>query len=84
MKRRCPQCKRAYETELEYPSRDDRQLIQDIYPDALPYQREQLQSGICSDRCWDEYLQPEQETEAVYDENGKWISGGWRSEDEDQ
>lgn len=26
--------------------------IQDIWPDATAAQREQLLSGICSDKCW--------------------------------
>lgn len=78
MKRRCPQCKRIYETELE-PTSDG--LIQKIYPDALPYQREQLKTGICSDKCWDEHLWGDRWIEVtVYDENGKWVSGGWRAE----
>ncbi len=76
--RQCPQCKRHYETELKPRSKADKRKIQDIYPEALPYQREQLQSGICSDKCWDEHLWGEQET-TVYDENGRWVSGGWRA-----
>jgi hypothetical protein len=76
----CPNCKRPYEPELSPRPEDDGRVIQDIYPDSLPYQREQLQTGICSDKCWDEYLKPEQETPAVYDDSGKWVSGGWRTE----
>jgi len=28
-------------------------LIQNVWPEATPMQREQLQTGICSDECWD-------------------------------
>ena len=80
MMRRCSQCKRIYETELPERPKGDRRSIQDIFPEALPYQREQLQTGICSDKCFDEYLQPEQDTDPVYDENGLWVSGGWRAD----
>lgn len=76
--RQCRHCNKYYETELEPPSADDKRKIQDIYPDALPYQREQLKSDICSDKCWDEHLWGEQES-TVYDENGRWVSGGWRA-----
>jgi hypothetical protein len=33
-----------------------RQLIQEVWPDATPIEREQFTSGICSDQCWDEFL----------------------------
>ena len=50
----CPNCQKAYEPELG--PRDPNQLIQDQFPDAKAYQREQYLSGICSDKCWTEYL----------------------------
>ena len=28
-------------------------LIQVEFPNAKPFEREQLVSGICSDKCWD-------------------------------
>lgn len=51
MKKICPVCKKTYNTILEKPKNDDR-FIQDIYPNAPKYQREQLITGICSDKCW--------------------------------
>lgn len=52
MKQTCPVCEKTYKTELvKYPS--DSRPIQQIFPNAKPYQREQLISGICSDKCWD-------------------------------
>ena len=52
MKKQCPVCKKIYETILKEPINDNRN-IQEIYPNALAYQREQLITGICSDECWD-------------------------------
>jgi len=61
----CPNCERNYTPDLlareDYDGkfaawRFEGHLIQDVWPDATPIQREQLQTGICSDRCWDEYL----------------------------
>jgi hypothetical protein len=51
----CPNCKTAYKPVLTRPKGDDRNL-QEIFPKAKPWEREQLISGICSDKCWDEYL----------------------------
>ena len=51
--RTCPGCKKRYIPDL-LPREGDNRLIQLIYPDAEPYQREQLQSGYCSDKCIDE------------------------------
>ena len=33
-----------------------RTLIQNVWPRATSTQREQLQTGFCSDACWDNYL----------------------------
>lgn len=33
-----------------------RPLIQELWPDATPMQREQLMTGLCSDECWNKYL----------------------------
>ena len=49
----CPNCGKEYETILE---RKDNTLIQLQYPKAPAWKREQLISGICSDKCWKEYL----------------------------
>lgn len=62
MWRTCPNCYREYETDLERPPYDDRP-IQEIYPNAEPYQREQIISGLCSDQCWEEYTREGIETE---------------------
>ena len=61
-KKRCPNCGKVYEPVLKRPQGDDR-LIQDIYPDAKPFEREQLMTGICSDECWDEWLGVESDGE---------------------
>jgi len=50
----CPNCKKKYIPELG--ERDPNILIQKQFPNAKPYQREQLITGLCSDECWDEYL----------------------------
>ena len=50
----CPNCNRTYETELE--RKDDDMSIQEQYPFEPAWKREQLVSGICSDKCWDEFL----------------------------
>jgi hypothetical protein len=51
----CPQCKKHYRPILERPISDIRP-IQQIFPDAMPWQREQLITGICSDACWQKHL----------------------------
>lgn len=45
-KRTCPNCDETYET--KYESRED------APPRSIG--REQFQTGICSDECWDEWL----------------------------
>jgi len=55
MKQYCPNCKRHYETILNRP-KDDKRLLQEIFPYAPAYQREQLITGLCSDKCWTEYI----------------------------
>jgi len=47
--------------------KEERELIQNVWPDAKPIQREQLQSGICSDKCWDQ-LFPKETPEELRDE----------------
>jgi hypothetical protein len=51
----CPNCGKTYTPKLTRPE-GDRRCIQDIYPDATREEREQLISGICSNKCWNEYL----------------------------
>lgn len=57
---RCPNCQKMYVPDLSFADlekgREKGLLIQDIFPQATPIQREQLQTGICSDKCWNEYL----------------------------
>jgi hypothetical protein len=49
---KCLCCGKEFEPVLKRPEGDNR-LIQDIFPNAPAWQREQLLSGICSDNCWD-------------------------------
>jgi len=53
--RKCPNCKKVYKPVLQRPENDDR-CIQVIFPDAQPWEREQLLTGICSDKCWDQFV----------------------------
>ena len=50
----CPQCGKKYEPELK--NRDPNRYVQDQFPDSSPIQREQHITGLCSDKCWDEYV----------------------------
>ncbi len=61
----CPNCNKQYIPDLakrlDYRTKriqwkTERELVQNVWPDATSIQREQLQTGICSDECWDEYL----------------------------
>jgi len=74
---KCPQCKKIYEIELPPRPEGDRRMIQDIYPDAEPYQREQLQLGYCSDKCFDESISGSR-PEYTYDEKGRRFENGVR------
>jgi hypothetical protein len=49
----CPNCHKEYQTVL---SRKDDRVIQEQYPDAPAWKREQLISGICSNKCWNKFL----------------------------
>jgi hypothetical protein len=51
----CPQCQKHYKPKFERP-KGDRHCIQEILPDAKPFEREQLLTGLCSDACWKKYL----------------------------
>jgi len=55
MQKTCPNCGKVYETVLNRPAGDNR-CIQNIFPNSKPWEREQLLSGICSNKCWKEYL----------------------------
>ena len=72
----CPQCGKHYEPEL--PERDplDRRPIQKIYPGTEPYQKEQLKTGLCSDKCWDNHIGVKHKY--TYDEKGRRFKDGNR------
>jgi len=53
MIQRCPNCNKEYTTVLD---RKDGRGIQEQYPNAPAWQREQVISGLCSDECWNEFL----------------------------
>ena len=55
----CPVCKKFYEPILKIPEGDNRN-IQDIFPDSEPWEREQLISRICSEKCWEDGLGKEE------------------------
>ena len=46
----CPICLKKYEPVLE---RKTDKLVQIEFPNAEKWEREQLMSGICSQKCWD-------------------------------
>jgi hypothetical protein len=48
----CPICQKVYTPVLQRIPGDNR-LIQEVFPNATEIEREQLLSGICSDKCWD-------------------------------
>jgi len=50
---KCPNCMREYMPVLKRKTNDS---IQNEYPNASKEEREQLISGICSDKCWEEFL----------------------------
>ncbi|KKL97291.1 hypothetical protein LCGC14_1835990 [marine sediment metagenome] len=64
----CPNCGEQYVPDItkspDFTSKRTMwrggQLIQNVWPEATTIQREQLQTGICSDKCWDEYLGAEE------------------------
>lgn len=54
--RRCPACLRIYD--LPFGPRDGRP-IQVQFPTATPEQREMYLSGLCSTKCWNDFLGPD-------------------------
>ena len=54
----CPNCKKEYVPILK---RIEGELIQNSYPNATKEEREQLISGLCSNKCWEEFLGVENE-----------------------
>ena len=71
----CPNCRKIYRSELDLPDNDPR-LIQQILPDAEPWQREQLKTGYCSDKCYDEAIGAD--ARYTYDEKGRRFKDGVR------
>ncbi len=61
---KCPNCKKQYVPDLakrpDFTSKRTTwrggQLIQNVWPEATSTQREQLITGLCSDKCWTEFL----------------------------
>jgi hypothetical protein len=53
MKKICPNCGKEYETVL---NRKTNQLVQLEFPDAKVWEREQLVTGLCSTKCWNQFL----------------------------
>jgi hypothetical protein len=53
---KCPNCGKVYLTALDrqHPEKN----IQDEFPKEPAWKREQWLSGLCSDKCWNEYLGP--------------------------
>jgi hypothetical protein len=49
----CPNCKKLYKPTLERKTND---LIQNEYPQATKEEREQLISGLCSDKCFKQFV----------------------------
>ncbi len=52
--RRCPNCGKRYTPVLD--RKHPEILIQEEFPEAPAWQREQHISGLCSDKCWKEFL----------------------------
>ena len=50
---RCPNCKKMYKPKL---TRKTDLLIQQEFPTSTAEEREQLISGLCSNKCWNEFL----------------------------
>lgn len=73
----CPQCKEWYEPELKPKATGDTRAIQDIYPDAEPWQTEQLITGLCSDKCFDVHISGHR-PEYTYDKRGRRFENGVR------
>lgn len=50
----CPNCRKRYIPELGV--RKTNAPIQTEFPKATPAQREQMITGLCSDKCWNQFL----------------------------
>ncbi len=63
--KKCPNCGKQYTPVLALDKMgmarwNSGMLIQEAWPHAKAIEREQLQTGICSDKCWDEFLGAEE------------------------
>lgn len=57
MTKKCPNCGKVYTPVLlSIEPRNPDMLVQDQYPEAEEWKREQLISGLCSDECWADFL----------------------------
>lgn len=72
----CPNCNKEYVPVLE---RKTNLLIQLEFPNATTEEREQLISGLCSTKCWNEFLGIGYEEETDYnDVLSKFAKGEFR------
>ena len=51
----CPECNGHFKPELGERMQPEA-CIQDEFPNATAMQREQLLTGLCSDKCWNKFL----------------------------
>ena len=51
---KCPNCGKTYKPVLD--RKHPEMVIQREFPKAPAWQREQHISGICSDKCWNDFL----------------------------
>lgn len=50
----CPNCGKVYDTKLK--RKHPNIPVQNEFPNSTSIEREQLITGICSNKCWNEYL----------------------------
>lgn len=50
----CPSCGKHYKPVLG--EKDQNMCIQDQFPKATAVEREQLLTGLCSQKCWNDFL----------------------------
>jgi hypothetical protein len=61
--KKCPNCGKVTEvivTEEAYNRWQSGEHVQSVWPDKTPDERELMMTGICNDKCWHEYLGPEE------------------------
>ncbi len=79
----CPQCNKTYLVELAQRadwagkfSLMKTNTIQKVWPTAMEYQREQLTTGLCSDKCWNDFNKEEITAEDIYETDFPREPGG--------